>query len=88
VDEAGRVERHVNTVRADGRERVSGSSDGYSLRAAWRDARTLETEGRKDGRVIGGAVHAVATDHRTLTITADRQRIVLHRTPIPADSTM
>jgi hypothetical protein len=79
VDAAGREEQHVNTIRADGRERAGKSGHGYSLRASWRDPYTLETVGTKDGQSIGGATYAVSPDGRTLTISADQQVIVLDR---------
>jgi len=79
VDEAGREEQHVNTIRADGRERAKEPRRGYSVRASWRDPYTLETVGLKDGQPIGGATYAVSPDGRTLTISADQQMIVLDR---------
>lgn len=79
VDETGREERHVNTIRADGRERAAEPRRGYSVRASWRDPLTLETVGLKDGQVIGGATYAVSPDGETLTVAADQQRIVLYR---------
>ena len=79
VDEAGREERHVNTVRADGRERAAEPRRGYSVRASWRDPYTLETVGLKDGQVIGGATYVVSPDGETLTVVADEQLIVLQR---------
>ena len=78
VDEAGRQERHVNTIRADGREHAD-PRPGYSVRASWRDPHTLETMGIRDGQPIGGATYAVSPDGRTLTISADQQVIVLDR---------
>lgn len=79
VDEAGREEHHVNTIRADGRERPAELRRGYSVRASWRDPYTLETVGLKDGQVIGGATYAVSPDGETLTVVADEQLIVLQR---------
>lgn len=79
LDEAGREERHVNTIRADGRERAAEPRRGYSVRASWRDPYTLETIGLKDGQPIGGATYALSPDGRTLTISADQQLIVLER---------
>ena len=79
LDDAGREERHVNTIRADGRERAAEPRRGYSVRASWRDPYTLETVGLKDGQPFGGAVYAVSADGRTLTISADQQLIVLER---------
>lgn len=79
VDEAGREEQHVNTIRADGRERPAEPRRGYGVRASWRDPYTLETVGLKDGQPIGGATYAVSPDGRTLTISADQQMIVLDR---------
>jgi hypothetical protein len=78
VDETGREERHVNTIRADGRERPEPAR-GYSVRACWRDPYTLEAIGMKNGQPIGGATYAVSRDGRTLTISADQQLIVLDR---------
>ena len=79
VDEAGREEPHVNTIRADGRARVAEPRRGYTVRARWRDPYTLETVGLKDGQPIGGATYAVSPDGRTLTISAEQQLIVLER---------
>lgn len=79
VDETGREEQHVNTIRADGRERVVEPRRGYSVRASWRDPLTLEAVGVKDGQVIGGATYAVSPDGETLTVAADQQLIVLQR---------
>jgi len=79
VDESGREERHVNTIRVDGRERVTEPRRGYTVRARWRDPLTLEAVGLKDGQVIGGATYAVSPDGETLTVAADQQLIVLQR---------
>jgi hypothetical protein len=79
VDENGREERHVNTIRADGGARVVEPPRRYTVRASWRDPYTLETVGLKDGHVIGGATYAVSPDGATLTIAADQQLIVLQR---------
>ena len=79
LDEVGREERHVNTIRPDGRERAAEPRRSYSVRASWRDPYTLETVGLKDGQPIGGAIYAVSADGRTLTISADQQLIVLER---------
>jgi hypothetical protein len=79
VDEAGREERHVNIIRADGRERAAEPRRGYSVRASWRDPYTLEALGLKDGQPIGGATYVVSPDGQTLTISADQQMIVLDR---------
>ena len=79
VDASGREERHINVIRADGVEHPSGRDDGYSLLARWRDARTLEAVGKKDGQVVGSVTYQVSADGGTLTITADRQLVVLNR---------
>jgi hypothetical protein len=79
VDEAGREERHVNTIRIDGRERATEPRRSYSVRASWRDPLTFEAVGLKDGQVIGGATYAVSSDGETLTVAADQQLIVLQR---------
>lgn len=77
VDADGREERHVNAIRVDGQEHVS--ANGYSLVARWQDSRTLETVGRKDGGMSGGATYSVSPDGRTMTIRSDQQVIVLNR---------
>jgi hypothetical protein len=82
VDETGREEQHVNTIRADGRERAAEPRRGYSVRASWRDPLTLEAVGVKDGQVIGGATYAVSSDGETLTVVADQQLIVLQRVSV------
>jgi hypothetical protein len=82
VDEAGREERHVNTIRVDGRERAADPRRNYSVRASWRDPYTLEAVGLEDGQSIGGATYAVSPDGRTLTIAADQQLIVLERVKV------
>lgn len=79
VDASGREERHVNTIRADGVEHLADAGNGYSLVARWRDEHTLETLGKKDGEVVGSATYQVSEDGRTLTISAEQQLIVLHR---------
>jgi hypothetical protein len=79
VDAAGREERHINTIRVDGREHAANDPRGYVLRASWRDRYTLETVAKKDGHTIGGATYAVSADGKTMTVSADQQRIVLDR---------
>ena len=79
VDANGREERHSNTIRIDGRERVAEPRRGYSVRASWRDPYSFEAVGIKDGQTIGGATYAVSRDGKTLTIAADQQLIVLER---------
>jgi hypothetical protein len=79
VDASGRQERHINTIRADGREYAAESGHGYCVVAKWRDPYTLETVGKKDGQVVGAATYQVSTDRRVLTISADQQSVVLDR---------
>ena len=79
VDAAGREERRVNIIRADGRDHLSEGGHGYSLRATWRHARLLETVATQHGHVVGTGSYEVAADDTTLTIAADQQRIVLDR---------
>jgi hypothetical protein len=79
VDAHGREERHVNTIRVDGRERAPEPRRGYTVRASWRDPYSFEAVGLEDGQTIGGATYAVSPDGRTLTISADQQLIVLER---------
>jgi hypothetical protein len=83
VDASGREERHVNTIHADGVEHASPGGHGYSLLARFRDAHTLETIGKQNGQVVGSATYAVSAGGRSLTITSDRQVIVLERVSEP-----
>ena len=77
VDATGREERNSNSVRVDGREHAT--PNGYNLVARWRDARTIETIGRKDGEEMGGATYCVSDDGRSLTIRSNQQVILLGR---------
>jgi hypothetical protein len=79
VDHAGREERRVNNMRVDGVERAAENSSGYSLRAAWRTPRVLETIAWKDGAIAGTATYEVSPDGTTMTITGDQMSIVLDR---------
>ena len=79
IDESGRQERHINTIKADGHEYAAESGHGYSLVAKWRDPYTLETVGKKDGQVVGSATYQVSNDRRVLKISADQQLVVLDR---------
>jgi hypothetical protein len=79
VDASGREERHVNTIRADGVERMSDTGNDYSVVARWRDEHSLETVGKKDGQVVGSATYQVSDDGGTLTISAEQQLVVLSR---------
>ena len=82
VDAAGREERHVNTIRTDGREHPAESGNGYSLIAKWLDPFTLETVGKKDGQPVGSATYQVSADGQVLKISADQQIIVLDRVDV------
>ena len=77
VEEDGKVVRGRYTFQADGVEYPQ--THGISLKAWWRDDRTLDTRAVQDGRVVGRGTYRVSEDGRTLTITNDEQVIVLDR---------
>jgi hypothetical protein len=77
VEEDGKVVRGRYTFQADGVEYPQ--THGISLKAWWRDERTLDTRAVQDGRVVGRGTYSVSEDGRKLTITNDEQVIVLDR---------
>jgi hypothetical protein len=79
VDASGRRERNVNTIRVDGRKHQSPDGHGYSLLVRWRDSHALEAVAWQNGQRLGSTAYEVSADGRTLTITAEQQRIVLER---------
>jgi hypothetical protein len=77
VEESGKVVRGRYTFEADGVEYPQ--THGISLKAWWRDERTLDTRAVQDGRVVGRGTYSVSEDGRRLTIANDEQVIVLDR---------
>jgi hypothetical protein len=69
VDEAGREERHRNTLYTDGQEHPSDYGNGYTLLATWRGSRVLEVAGRQHTVDHGRVRYEVSPDGRTLTVT-------------------
>jgi hypothetical protein len=69
VDEAGREERHRNTLYTDGQEHPSDYGNGYVILAAWRGSRVLEVASRQNAADAGRVVYEVSADGRTLTVT-------------------
>ena len=47
--------------------------------ATWRGSQVLETVAKKDGQVAGWGKYEVSDDGNTLTISGDKQLIVLDR---------
>ena len=86
VEENGKVVRGRYTFEADGVEYPQ--THGISLKAWWRDGRTLDTRAVQDGRVVGRGTYSVSEDGRQLTITNDEQVIVLDRAGAPAARTL
>ena len=77
VEEGGKVVRGRYSFEADGVEYPQ--THGISLKAWWRDKRTLDTRAVQNGQVVGRGTYAVSEDGRELTITNDEQVIVLDR---------
>jgi hypothetical protein len=69
VDEAGREERHRNTLYTDGQEHPFDYGNGYMILAAWRGSRVLEVAGRQNAEDSGRVRYEVSPDGRTLTVT-------------------
>jgi len=70
VNMAGKEESGTTVLRADGLEHeVSPQAPGVVVVAKWDGTHVLETEARKDGRVVGKGSYAVSDDLKTLTAT-------------------
>ena len=70
VNMSGRQESGTTVLHADGQARpVSPQAPGVVVVAKWTGTHVLETEARKDGRVVGGGSYAVSSDGTTLTAT-------------------
>jgi len=79
VDESGREARRVNRILADGLEHKSPEGHGHTLTATWREPRVLDTLARQHGANVGWGRYEVSADGATLTVTADRMRLVFDR---------
>lgn len=66
VDAAGREERGVNTIRADGDGHAV--EHGYVLTTRWRGVRVLETTVNKNGQQVSRLTYEVSPDGQNLTI--------------------
>jgi hypothetical protein len=69
VDEAGREERHRNTLYTDGEEHPSDYGNGFVIRATWRGSRVLEVAGRQNAQDFGQVRYEVSADGLTLTVS-------------------
>ena len=77
VDVSGREDQRSDTLCADGREHVAES--GYSVVARWQGDRVLEVNAMKDGGLVGWGRYELSPDGRSLTVTADRMRVLFER---------
>ena len=70
INMAGKVESGTTTLYADGLEHeVSPLAPGFVAQTRWQDPLLLETEARKDGRVVGKGSYALSDDSKTMTAT-------------------
>ena len=70
VNMSGKHESGTTVYRVDGREHaVSPLAPGVVAVTRWIGTHVLESEARKDGRVLGKGTYAVSSDGRTLTAT-------------------
>jgi hypothetical protein len=70
VNMAGKEEAGTTVLYADGQEHeVSPLAPGVVAITRWSGPNAVETEARKDGRVVGKGSYAVSDDHAVLTAT-------------------
>jgi hypothetical protein len=70
VNMAGKEESGTTELRANGEEYpVSPQAPGVVVVTWWVNARTVETEARKDGQVVGRGTYAVSEDGKSLSAT-------------------
>ena len=77
IDEFGRQDRGVNSIVADGIERVQ--AHGYRMAVRWAGPRTLEVLTRLAERPAKGATYEVSPDGGTLIVSTIDQRLVFVR---------
>ena len=76
VDELGRIDRGVNTIQADGVERLH--DHGYRMSVRWGSSRVLEIMTTHAGLPAKGATYEVS-DGGTLIVSTVDQRLVFVR---------
>lgn len=69
VNMAGKEEAGTTLLQADGTEHELSQAPGMVVLARWDGTHGLETEARKDGRVVGKGSYVVSEDLKTLTAT-------------------
>ena len=77
VDELGRVDSGVNTIHADGVERMG--DHGIRLTAQWGSRSRLELMTTHAGLPARGATYEVSPDRRSLIVSTVDQRLVFER---------
>jgi len=72
VNMSGQHESGTTVLHPDGEERpVSPQAPGVVAAARWVGTNVLESEAKKDGRVVGKGTYEVSDDGRTLTATVE-----------------
>ena len=79
TDESGHEMAGKNTIHVDGVEHAAENGSGYVVTARWNGPRIIETEARKDGQIAGWGKYEISDNGQTLTISGDKQMIVLDR---------
>ena len=70
VNMAGKQESGTSVLHPDGQEHpVSAEAPGVVVVTKWVGSHVLESEARKDERVVGRGTYAVSGDGKTLTAT-------------------
>ena len=81
IDALGREDLGLNTIVADGIERVH--DHGHRMTVRWADPRTLEVMTRHAELPAKGATYEVSPDGRTLIVSTVDQRLVFERSDAP-----
>ena len=69
VNMAGKHESGASVLHPDGKEHPIAQAPGVVVLTRWVGTHVLESEARKDGRVVGSGRNAVSGDGETLTAT-------------------
>ena len=92
VNMAGKHESGTTKLHPDGQEHpISAQAPGVVVVTKWVGADVLETEGKKDGQVVGRGTYAVSEDGKTLTATvagtdaagAEFQQVIVFDRAVP-----
>jgi len=58
---------------------LTGTANGYAIKASWRGPTAFETVATKDAEVVGTGRYELSPDGASMTITGPAQHLVLVR---------